>query len=223
MTEPKLKTKNLLAKSRLYCITLPPNQNQTYEETVESASKGGADIIQLRDKNLMSLDFLNLAKKLHKICKYYETLFIINDRIDLALACGADGVHLGQNDLPLKEAKKIANAYLSTDFIIGCSSHSIEQALTAQKEGADYVGCGPIFSTPTKPDYPAVGLSLVRQYVKEIKIPFVAIGGIDETNVKEVVEAGSQCVAVVRAGFENRDIENAVRSLKSKINSALQR
>ena len=204
-----------LEDARLYCVTSPPLQGLSYEETVEKALKGGADIVQLREKSIPAGEMTDLGKRLRDLCRHHEALFIVNDRLDVALASGADGVHLGQDDLPLKEARKIAEDL--PDFIIGVSTHSLDQALKAQSEGADYIGCGPIFSTPTKPDYRAQGLDLIRQYRQQIHIPFVAIGGMDETNIEEAVSAGARCVAAVRAVFGNDDIEGAVRSLKSKI------
>lgn len=216
----KLNVSDKIKKARLYCSTCPPKKGQTYETMVEQACRGGADVIQMRDKNLSAKEMVILAKKLVQICHRYEALFIVNDRLDVAFSCGADGVHLGQEDLPLEAARKIVDTYIASDFIIGCSTHSLEQALKAQAEGADYLGCGPIFSTPTKPNVPAVGLELIAEYKQKIKIPFVAIGGIDKTNLRKVMQEGAECVAVVRAAFESNDIESAVRSLKKQINQS---
>lgn len=202
--------------AQLYCVTSHLRAGQSYEAMVESACKGGADVVQLREKNYSTRELISLAKRLRSICSRYETIFIVNDRIDVALACQANGVHLGQDDLPLVHARKIMNGFQLQDrFLVGCSTHSLEQALKAQEEGADYIGCGPIFSTPTKPDYKAVGLELVRQYREKIKIPFVAIGGINQTNLLDVIEAGAKSVAVVRSVFGSDQIEESVRSLKS--------
>ena len=211
-----ISVKERLAGARLYCVTRPPSGGRTYKESVESACRGGADIVQLREKKLSAKELVSLARELKEICARYSALFIVNDCLDSALEAGADGVHLGQNDLPLEEARKIAAGRVSK-FIIGCSTHSIEQALSAEALGADYIGCGPIFQTPTKPDTPAVGLDLIREYRERIHIPFVAIGGIDETNVDQVRMAGGRAIAVVRAVFDSRDIEGACRSLKNKI------
>lgn len=215
--------------AKLYCIACPPAQRENVAKAVTAACKGGADAIQLRDKMGSTKKLIELGKKLQKICGDFSALFIVNDRVDVALACGADGVHLGQDDLPVREARKIAEGFfnargisLSAQFLIGCSTHSLEQAMRAQKEGADYIGCGPIFSTPTKPDVPAVGFDLMRSYRRAIKIPIVAIGGIDATNVAKVIQAGARCIGVVRAVFESADIEGAARSLKKMIAENLQ-
>lgn len=225
-----LKIKEVMAvsekikKARLYCITTPPKNGHSYEEMAEQACRGGADVLQLREKNLSAKELLLLAKKVREICHHYETLFIVNDRIDIALAAGADGVHLGQEDLPLLEARKFVSSYLTASrfplpagFLIGCSTHSLEQALAAERGGADYVGCGPIFATPTKPDLQPVGLNLIREYRKHLQIPFVAIGGIEEKNLREVIEAGAKCVAVVRAVCGSENVEAASRGMKAQI------
>jgi len=136
-------------------------------------------------------------------------LFIVNDRLDIALAAGADGVHLGQDDLPPDAARAVAGRRL----IIGVSPPSLEQALAAEEAGADYIGVGPVFPTATKPDYPAVGLELVRKVAERVRIPFVAIGGIDRTNAAAVVAAGARRLAVVRAVFGAPDIKEAAASL----------
>ena len=219
-TQPKAR----LAAAKLYCVTAPSSTGRSYEDAVERALKGGADVIQLRDKTLSARELLELGNKLRGVCRRYDALFILNDRVDLALAMGADGVHLGQDDLPLAEARKMSDLWVATtkfdrlpEFIIGVSTHSLDQALKAESEGADYVGCGPVFKTPTKPDCEPQGLELVRKYRENLKIPFVAIGGIDESNVDQVVEAGARCVAVVRAAFGQDDAEPACRSLKSRL------
>lgn len=216
--------KEKFVSAQLYCITSPPRKGQSYEQMVEQACKGGADVLQLREKNLSAKELLSLAQRVREICRRYEKLFILNDRVEIALAAGADGVHLGQEDLPLAEARKFVDSYLtayrlalSAGFIIGISTHSLAQALAAERAGADYVSCGPIFSTPTKPDYKAVGLGLIREYRRHLQIPFVAIGGIDETNLGEVIEAGASCLAVVRAVCGSDEIEEAARRMKNKI------
>lgn len=210
-----------LRRARLYCVTLPQKSFADYEAVVRDACRGGADIVQLRDKTLSGRDLLSLSRRLKEICRAHGALFIVNDRLDVALASGADGVHLGQDDLPVPEARRIAQKYFDGDaghFLIGCSTHSLEQARKAQDEGADYLGCGPVFATPTKPSYGAVGLDLVRSYRAEIQTPFVAIGGINEENIQQVFDAGARCAAVVRAAFGRSDsVEAAVRSLKTRI------
>ena len=213
-----------LKRAKLVAITAQPKPGKTYLEMVKAALMGGAEVIQLREKQLSSKEFLFLAKSLKELCHLYGALFIVNDRLDLALASGADGAHLGQEDCPLPDARKIVNqfygsSYLKEEvpFLLGCSTHSLEQALKAEEEGADYLGCGPIFATPTKPDLAAVGLELIKEYRKRIHIPFFAIGGIDPTNIEQVLKAGAKAIAVVRAVFASEDIQGSVHSLRETI------
>lgn len=218
----EVKTRKTIAAARLYVIATPATPGQDITLSVEQALRGGADVVQLRDKVSPSSEILNCARDLKRICDAHDALFIVNDRVDIALASGADGVHLGQDDLPVPEARKLASLLApERDFLIGCSTHSLEQALRAQDEGADYLGCGPVFATPTKPDYSAQGLELVRLYREKIRIPFVAIGGINESNVSQVVQAGARCAAVVRAVLGSPNPELAARSLKIKLSCTL--
>lgn len=206
--------KKQLKSSQLYVIT---DRNiccgLDVIDVVRLAISGGCDVIQLRDKSLNIRQLLKCAHQLRILTRRTKTLFLINDRVDLALACDADGVHLGQNDLPISIARRI----LGRDKLIGISTHSLKQALCAQEEGADYIGVGPIFQTPTKPDYPPVGLGLLREVKKRLKIPFFAIGGIDIHNIEKVISAGAEKVAVVRAVFCARDVQKAARELKNKL------
>ncbi len=189
--------------------SLEPNLAKAAEQLIE----GGADIIQLRDKISDDKTFFSAAIKIREITKAHKIPFIINDRMDLALAVYADGLHLGQDDLDIS----IARRWLGADKIIGCSTHNLTQALEAEKEGADYIGLGPIFSTSTKPDYKPVGLDLIKEVKGKIKIPFVAIGGIDQGNIKEALSAGARNIAVVRAAVGQKDIKMAARNLKNII------
>lgn len=182
-------------------------------KAAEQLIAGGADIIQLRDKTSDDKTFFSLGQKIQKVTQKYGIPLIINDRLDLTLAINADGVHLGQDDLPIAVAREL----LGKNKIIGCSTHSLEQALRAQEEGADYIGVGPIFSTPTKPNYKAVGLDLIRQINGKVKIPFVAIGGIDNTNISEILSSGAKIIAVVRSAVAQKDITAAVKNLKNII------
>ena len=234
-TAERLTLREKIRRARLYCITVSPVPGRTYVGMVEAACRGGADVIQLREKGLSAREMTKLGRELAEVCRREDALLIVNDRLDVALACGADGVHLGQDDLPLPEARQIVRQLykahtlpqpaigfkMSSDgqppFLIGRSTHSIEQALQAEKEGADYLGCGPIFSTPTKPDYPAVSLDLIGQYRERIGVPFFAIGGIDAENLENVVRAGARRVAVVRAVCGSSDVEGSARNLKGKL------
>lgn len=197
-----------LNNARLYLVaSRDAPTGRLYEDNeflsiLEEAIQGGIDIIQLRKKNENEKKILELAKEIKKIILNTDVLFIVNDRIDLALACDADGVHLGQDDMPIYEARKIT----PDGFIIGLSTHNIEQGEKGLKSHTDYIGVGPVFQTPTKPDYLPAGLEYVEWASKNIKdIPFFAIGGIDETNIDKVVSAGAKRIAVVRAIMNAKD------------------
>jgi thiamine-phosphate pyrophosphorylase len=200
----------------LYVVTMTPRPGRTYPDTVAAACAGGADVIQLREKTLSTRPLIALCKELQEICDRTGTLFILNDRVDVALAADVDGVHVGQEDLPVRFVRQM----LGHRKIVGCSAHSAAQALAAHGDGADYVSCGPLFATPTKPDVRPVGLELIGQYKSLVRVPFVAIGGIDESNVEEVIRAGADRVAVVRAVSGAEDPESAARRLKEKILAA---
>jgi len=173
----------------------------------------GVGIIQLRDKVSDKSHVLSLASKLARCLSKTKTLFIINDYVDIAFLSGADGVHLGQQDLPLKQARKV----LGRDKIIGISCHNLCQALKAQKEGADYIGIGPIYPTATKPEYRAIGLRVLRQLKHQIKIPYFAIGNIHEGNIKEITAAGARRIAVCRAILKADNPNRAASQLFKKI------
>jgi thiamine-phosphate pyrophosphorylase len=163
------------------------------------ACESGARIIQYRDKTSTKAEMLNIADKIREITKEYNALFIVNDFIDIAHKSGADGVHLGQDDFPLLRARKIT----PDNFIIGISTHSLEQAIDAEKEGADYIGIGPVFDTPTKEKYNSIGLSTVKEVIRNVSIPVVAIGGISLENIGALVEMGVENVAMIRCFQEN--------------------
>ena len=158
------------------------------------ACRGGARVIQYREPGKNSRDLLDMARRIREVTRRSGTFLVVNDRLDIALAADADGVHLGQGDLPVREARAIAGPEMK----IGVSTHSLEQARRAESEGADYIGCGPIFATPTKPDYPPVGISLIRRVLKQVRIPVVAIGGIDRTRARELAAIGVKSIAMVR-------------------------
>ena len=143
-------------------------------------------------------------------------LLIINDRVDLAMAADADGVHLGQDDLPLKYARKI----LGNAKIIGVSANNVEQAIQAEKDGADYVAVSAIFSTATKPDAPPLGLQTITDIKRSVNVPVVAIGGIKHENVAQVAEAGADCIAVISAVVSADNIKEAARKLRKKFLAA---
>ncbi len=199
---------------RLYVITGENyHPGRPLREVMEAALKGGADFLQLRDKHASKKELLEKAKMLRELTAAYGVPFVVNDHPDVALAVDADGVHLGQDDLPLAEARSL----LGPDRIIGISTHSIEQAREAQRMGADYIGVGPVFPTGTKPGRAAVTTAYVAQAAAEIRIPFVAIGGIAPENAGEVLEAGAKRLCAVSAVVGSPEPEGVCRRLLALI------
>jgi len=182
--------------------------------------EGGAKVIQLRDKSQFYGDrrreLLLVAQKLKELCSQAGVLFIINDYLDLAMAVDADGLHIGQEDLPLS----IVRRELPIDKIVGCSITTLSQATQAQNEGVDYIAVGSIFPTTTKKETTTVGVDIIREIKQVVSIPLVAIGGINQSNVSEVVAAGADAVAVISAVLSEKDIRAAVQNLVAKIDSA---
>lgn len=197
----------------LYGVTSFVNGEEALLTQVDGLLDGGVDAIQLRASTLSDRSYVAFGKKIQERCQAEGSLFIVNNRADLMLALDADGVHIGHNDLPVAAIREM----IGHRKIIGVSTHSLPEAIAAQKAGADYVSCGPVWATPTKPDYPAVGLNLVGLYRAALRIPFVAIGGVNEANIDEVLTAGARCVAVVRALFEAKDPAAVAKNLKSKV------
>lgn len=199
---------------RLYAITCEScHPGRSLLEVMEETILGGADVIQLRDKTACAGDLLEKAKALRELTRRHNVPLIINDHVDLALAVDADGVHLGQGDLPLAEARK----RLGPDKIIGISTHAIDEARAAEAGGADYIGVGPVFSTATKPGARPVTTAYVRQVAAEIRIPFVAIGGIRPDNADQVLEAGARRICAVSAIVGATDVRETCRRFKEKI------
>ena len=202
--------KNLLKRSGIYLVTdKKALKGKDVVSIITTSLKAGIDIIQFRDKEASDKEFLETGRKIKDLARKKKALFIVDDRVDLALALDSDGVHLGQDDMPVEIARKI----LGRKKIIGLSTHSIPQIRKAAKEKVDYISVGPVFSTPTKPDYKEVGLKLIRFAKKEVKIPFVAIGGINESNIRSVVLAGAGRVAIVRAILSKKDSYKAMKNL----------
>ncbi len=158
------------------------------------ACRAGAKIIQYRDKTSSQSELLKIAKEISGMCKESSTIFIVNDNISVALISEADGVHLGQDDLSIPDARSI----VPENFIIGKSTHSIEQAVAAEKDGADYIGIGPLFKTPTKESYIPIGIGTGREVLKRVKIPVVGIGGINFDNIGVLKKIGFKNLAMVR-------------------------
>jgi len=181
----------------------------------EAAIRGGAEVIQWRDKQAPDEAFLETAVALRKLTRKHHTLFVVNDRLPIALKVQADGVHLGHEDLAVTQARKRAGK----GMMIGRSTHSLAEAKAAERDGADYIGVGPVFSTPTKPDYPVVGTQLLTQVKVHIQIPWVAIGGIDLITLPLVLSSGATRVAVVRAIAAASDPEAAARAFCEQMSS----
>src|SRR3989338_1161487 len=197
---------------KLYVVTESSiSKGRSNEFVVKEAIKGGAKIIQLREKQWGKNKIREEAIKLLKICKKNNALFIVNDYIDIALEIGADGVHLGQSDVPIQEARKLCGDKL----IIGLSTHSVEQAIKADKEAVDYITIGPIFKTRAK-DY-TVGTEIISKVLSEANKPVIAIGGINIDNINSVLGQGIKSVAVISAVVSANDIKKAARELASKL------
>jgi thiamine-phosphate pyrophosphorylase len=184
-----------LQQALTYLVTSPRDDLLT---VVEATLRGGVTLVQYRDKHTNDDVRLRLAQDLNDLCHRYGALFLVNDRVDLALAVDADGVHLGQTDLPIQVARRL----LGNDRIIGRSTTNPDEMQRAIAAGADYIGVGPIYSTPTKPDKAAAGLDYVRYAADHSSVPWYAIGGIDSENLTAVLQAGAERVAVVRAMIE---------------------
>ena len=186
----------------------------THAEIAGQAIAGGADAIQLRDKSCSSRELIRIGRTIRGITRRSATLLIVNDRLDVALACGADGVHLGQGDMRTDVARQIA----PPGFIIGVSVSNADEAFRAEQEGADYVALSPTFFTGSKKDAgPGHGLSVLREIRWKVSVPVIAIGGINRENIPEVIDAGADGVAVISAVVGALDITAAARDLKNLI------
>lgn len=207
--------KQILRKVQLYVLVDKKLLGERKpEEVVHQLVKAGAQMIQFRDKYSEDGEFLKQVLKIKKILKDKKIPFIINDRVDIALGIDADGVHVGQTDLPVSVARKI----LGKNKIIGTSAENIMQAKLAQKTGADYVGLGPIFYTTTKEKIPQpVGLDLIKQAKKELKIRFFAIGGINLDNLPLVINAGASRIAVASAIICSPNISKTTQEFLKKL------
>ena len=178
--------------------------------------EGGARVIQLRDKQSKKRDLFLVAQKLKELCSQADVLFIINDYLDLAIAVDADGLHIGQEDLPLPVVRR----ELPVDKIVGCSVTTLVQATKAQNEGADYIAVGSIFPTTTKKGATVVGVDILKEIKRTVLTPLVAIGGINQNNVGEVTAAGADAVAVISAVMGEKDVRGVVQKLVAKMDLA---
>lgn len=206
----KLSKSKLPEQLKLYAVTDRSwLGNQTLREQVELALKGGVTFVQLREKNLNYEDFLALAFEIKDLCHEYNVPFVINDNVQIAKECDADGVHIGQSDMELIEARKI----LGPGKIIGVSAQTVEQAIEAEKNGADYLGVGAVFPTNTKLDADYVPPELLKSICESVKIPVVAIGGISLKNVNQLAGSGIAGISVISAIFAQKDIKKAAEEL----------
>jgi thiamine-phosphate pyrophosphorylase len=200
-----------LERARLYLVCGARPAQREPEPFLHAALEGGVDIVQLREKDAADDVILGAAAIFRRVCDEHGALFVVNDRPDLAEACGADGVHLGRRDQPVTQARAVVGA----TRLIGLSSHTPDQVDATGD--ADYISVGPVYPTPTKPGRPAVGTALVNHAARRALVPFFAIGGIDLDNVAEVVSAGARRIAVVRAIVDAPDPRAAARALRAAV------
>ena len=202
-----------LDAARLYLVTDGRDGGDELRAFLDAVLGGGVDLLQLREKVLEAGPILERAAIFREMCDRYGVPFIVNDRADLAVAAGADGVHLGQDDLPIEAARHI----IGRSWLVGRSTHEPEQVRRAEHEDVDYVAVGPVHETPTKPGRPAAGLDLLPVAAESLSKPWFAIGGIDTSNLAAVRAAGAKRVVVVRAITEARDPVAAVKELRSAL------
>jgi thiamine-phosphate pyrophosphorylase len=205
---PEADVRDALAHARLYlvCGPLP-------DERLRAALAGGVEIVQLRMKRAEDWQVIDAAHRYAAICEEAGVPLILNDRPDLVACAGADGVHVGQDDMPVAEARAIVGG----ERIIGLSTHTPAQVDAANEQAVDYIGVGPVHATPTKPGRPATGLELVRYAAARARAPFFAIGGLDAARIDAVIDAGAQRVAVLRAVADAQNPELAARALRDAI------
>ena len=209
-----LRTEKIKRLSGLYVIIDTAFlKGRRHAEAARQAIRGGARVIQLRDKTQGRKELLPIVYEMREVCAAEKALFIVNDYLDIALAADADGLHIGQEDLPVSVARRL----LPSDKILGCSARTVEKAANARQGGADYLGVGAMFPTSSHDKTMVIGPAGLRQIKQAVDLPLVAIGGINEANVKQVMEAGAAAVAVISAVTGAEDIEAAARRLAGLI------
>ena len=186
-------------------------------EQVKEALENGVTCVQLREKELDESDFLKEAKQISTLCKEHKVPFIVNDNVNIAIACKADGIHIGQEDMELTNVRKL----VGEDMIIGVSAHTVEEAIKAQEGGADYIGIGAVFTTSTKTDVDVLSFETLRSICEAVDIPTVAIGGIKKDNICKLKGSGIDGVAVVSAIFAAKDIATATKELLLEVKKAV--
>lgn len=209
-----IEEKNLKESLNLYLVT-DSNilRERDFYKCIEEAIKSGVTMVQLREKETSGKEFLEKSIRLREITRKYNIPLIINDRVDIAMICDADGVHVGQSDIDVKYVRKL----IGEDKIIGVSARTVEQAKKAKKDGADYLGIGAMFSTSTKTDAKNVSSKTLNEIIKEVHIPFVLIGGINLENVCELKKFNPDGYALVSGILSATDISNRVKLWKDKI------
>ena len=200
----------------LYLVTNNSEYEEKFLNIIEESLKGGVSVVQLREKKAETLDFYNLALKVKEITQKYNVPLIINDRVDIALAIDADGVHVGQSDMPAKTARSM----IGEDKILGVSAANIKEAKKAQRDSADYIGVGAVYPTNTKDDATSVPKKELKEIVKSVDIPVVAIGGITQENAHKLNDCGIDGLSVVSAIMEAKNpkiaSENLLKEFKAK-------
>jgi len=205
-----------LAAARLYLVCDARPGGRELDQVLPGAIEGGVDIVQLREKRLRGAELLAAAKRAAQLCQRAGALFIVNDDPQIALLAGADGVHVGQEDMPISEVRGI----VGPQMLVGLSTHAEAEVDAAASAEVDYIGVGPVHRTPTKPGRPAVGTQLVQYAARTATLPFFAIGGIDAGNVEAVLSAGARNVCVLRAIADAEDPRAAAAQLKRAIVAA---
>ena len=214
MAGPGQRRREWLRRARLYLVCETRPNGRDPEDLLRPALQAGVDVVQLREKHGDEREIVRAGRIFRRLCDAYDALFIVNDRPELAIACAADGVHIGQDDADPQEVRRM----IGQDAIIGLSTHSPAQVDAARS--VDYISVGPVHATPTKPEYAEVGTDLVRYAAEHAQVPFFAIGGIDPTNVAGVVSAGAVRVAVVRAIRDADDPGAVARALRDSVETA---
>jgi thiamine-phosphate pyrophosphorylase len=214
MAGPGQRRREWLRRARLYLVCETRPNGRDPEDLLRPALQAGVDVVQLREKHGDEREIVRAGRIFRRLCDAYDALFIVNDRPELAIACAADGVHVGQDDADPQEVRRM----IGQDALIGLSTHSPAQVDAAR--GVDYISVGPVHATPTKPEYAEVGTDLVRYAAEHAQVPFFAIGGIDPGNVADVLSAGAVRVAVVRAIRDADDPGAVARALRESVETA---
>lgn len=204
-----------LAAARLYLVSADSTETSELPDLLRGASAGGVDIFQLREKHLPDGELAAVANAARALCERLGMLFVVNDRPGVASEAGADGIHVGQEDMPVAEVREL----VGPDMLIGLSTHAPEEIDAIDPAVVDYIGVGPVHETPTKAGRPAVGLELVRYAAAHSPVPFFAIGGLDAENIGEVIAAGAERVCVLRAIAAAADPEAAAAEIRSQLDA----